>query len=67
MARRLKSVYGLQEATSHIWQSHWGRVLLAKGWIRGPRGIADPACMRHEPWGRRRRRRPGSSLRSWRR
>eukprot|EP00971_Amphidinium_carterae_P295978 5878712-Amphidinium_carterae.1 len=26
MARLLKSVYGLQEA-SHIWQSHWGQVL----------------------------------------
>eukprot|EP00971_Amphidinium_carterae_P007818 154788-Amphidinium_carterae.1 len=40
----LKSVYGLQEA-SHIWQSHWGRVLRSKGWVKG---LANPACMHHK-------------------
>eukprot|EP00971_Amphidinium_carterae_P312610 6213548-Amphidinium_carterae.1 len=31
VARLLKSVYGLQEA-SHIWQGHWGRLLQKAGW-----------------------------------
>eukprot|EP00971_Amphidinium_carterae_P009272 183060-Amphidinium_carterae.1 len=41
VARLLKSVYGLQEA-SHIWQAHWGRLLQKAGRVRG---TANPACM----------------------
>eukprot|EP00971_Amphidinium_carterae_P193014 3830423-Amphidinium_carterae.1 len=41
VARLLKSVYGLQEA-SHIWQSRWGSVLQKAGWQRG---LANPASM----------------------
>eukprot|EP00971_Amphidinium_carterae_P221959 4406394-Amphidinium_carterae.1 len=43
VARLLKSVYGLQEA-SHIWQGHRGRLQKA-GWVRG---TANPACMSTE-------------------